>query len=551
MTARGEQTWFPSGDRTLEGWVHRPDDGRAVGAVVIAGPFAHEALVTYRALRVMAVEAARQGFVAVRFSWSGTGDSEPAPAATDLALAWQEDLAAAVELARSASGVDDVQAIGVRFGAAVVAEAPVSLRRRVLWAPLGGRAFLRMQSSLLTMHLPADFPRAQQGLELCGYMLDEADASSLRRLRDPRSAMAETGPHTSWILVEDEADASAELFDREPNYARVSMPSVRRVLSALEPSRAAPVPEWSADREHIVSDPSSGRGMRHSLVDIGPDRLPAILTEPIGGVPASSAALLVPFANDAKGADRIARATSLRLAERGVPTLRADRRGIGDAADPRDLAETTSLTEDQAGDVVLFAEWLAERTHLPVIGIGLCSGAWLVARAALRAPFQRLLLINNQAWSTSERYYERQRRMMRTTADTTADPDAETLSPSRGGLARRLKRFVRHRAPYQIRFRLFSGLGVDEIAESLLAPIPRQTSVRLLNGSADQRHWESTRGPHALRRLSRRGHRIRVDHDPRADHALMSEAALQSYLDLLDEEFDVRDEPVATIDSRA
>jgi hypothetical protein len=44
MSSFGEQTSFPRGNRTLDGWVRRPDDDGAIGAVVIAGPFAHESL---------------------------------------------------------------------------------------------------------------------------------------------------------------------------------------------------------------------------------------------------------------------------------------------------------------------------------------------------------------------------------------------------------------------------------------------------------------------------------------------------------------------------
>jgi len=543
MTSLGEQTWFRSEGRTLEGWVHRPDAGRAVGAMVIAGPFAHEALVTYRALRVLAVEAAKRGFVAVRFSWSGTGDSEPAPVNADLSRAWQEDLAAAVELARAASGLESVDAIGVRFGASVVAAANFPLRTRVLWEPLGGRAFLRMQSSLLTMHLPVGFPRSPHGVELCGYALDEDAAASLRTLSDPRSADFRDPTRGTQLVLDDDSKTVAELFGREPYYARVPLPSIERALDALDRTPAVALPEWNPERELISVDPASGRRIRQTLLALGSDRLPGIFTEPVDGPSASVAALCVPFSNDPKGVDRIARATSFRLARGGIPSLRADRNGIGDAANPRALTETTAFVEAHYADVAQFAAWLANRTGKEIVGIGLCSGAWLIARAATLVPFKRLIMVNNQAWSTSPRYYERQERILSGMTDIAENPDSnfsEAQAPASGRLRQRLRHFVRQHAPYVIRYRLFSLLDRDEVGESLLKPVPEQTSISLLFGTDDQRHWDSARGRDSLSRLRRRGRRIDVRYDPRADHGLMSKAAFQSYLEFLDREFDLR-----------
>jgi hypothetical protein len=530
VSALGEQTWFRVGDRSLEGWVHRPDGGLAVGAVVIAGPFAHEALVTYRALRVLAVEAARRGFVVVRFSWSGTGDSEPAPMDVDRSTAWQADLAGAVDLARAASGLEEVDAVGVRFGASVVSAADIPLRKRVLWGPLGGRTFLRRQSSLLKMHLPDGFPLAAHGVELCGYLLDDESAASLRALPDPRTSTPRHSSDGSQVVFDDDPEASAELFDREPPEARVPLPSIEKVLDALPPVASVKLPEWQPERELISFEPTGRTRVRQTLLNVGPDRLPGIFTEAVDIPQATASALFVPFANDPKGVARIGRATSFRLASLGVPTLRADRRGVGDAANPGDLAEVATFTETGADDVAQLATWLAERTGNPIVGIGSCSGAWLVARASTAVPFQRLVMVNNLKWTTS----------IRPQADDAGD-DGRASRPAasrKGKLFRRLRHSVRLGAPYVIRYRLFSQFGPDQIVETLLRAVPEKTSVTLLFGTGgDQRNWESARGPTSVRRLIRRGRRIRVVYDPRTDHALMSQAAFESYLELLDREF--------------
>ena len=544
MTSLGEQTWFRSGGRTLEGWVHRPDDGHAIGAVVIAGPFAHESLVTYRALRVLAVEAARRGFVALRFSWSGTGDSEPAPVDLDLVQVWQDDLASAVDFARSVSGIGPIDAIGIRFGASVVAAAAVPLRKRVLWEPVGGRAFLRMQSSLLKIQLPAGFPLKAYGLELCGYTLDEVAAASLRALPDPRSTGSADTSDGSRIIIEDDPQTSAELFDRSPQDAQVPFSTIVRVLEKLDPAPTTVLPAWVPERESISVDLTSGRRIRQTLVVIGQDRLPGIFTEPVEGPSAATAVLFVPFANDPKGMGRIGRATSFRLGGGGIPTLRADRRGIGDAADPADLDEGPTLVDEGIQDVAQFARWLAERTAKEIVGIGLCAGAWLIASAAATAPFHHLIMVNNRRWTTSSRYAERQQRIfidLTRTSRVDPDTDVPSKSPARIRLMRRLKFLLRFCAPYLVRYRIFSPLGMDEVPEMLLREVPEHTRVSVILGRGrDQQYWESSRGPTSVRRLRRRGRRIEVEYNPRADHSLMSASGFESYLDLLDREFRLR-----------
>ena len=186
------------------------------------------------------------------------------------------------------------------------------------------------------------------------------------------------------------------------------MPSIGRALDSLDALPTAPLPDWTPERDLTSVDPASGTRIHQTLVSIGADRLPGIFTEPVDVPRGTIAALLVPFGSDPKGTDRIPRATSVRLAAWGVSTLRADRHGIGDAADPQDVEEGRTLTERAYTDVAQFATWLAERTGNPILGIGMCSGAWLIARAATLVPFERLIMVNNQAWSTKRRFYERQ-----------------------------------------------------------------------------------------------------------------------------------------------
>lgn len=184
------------------------------------------------------------------------------------------------------------------------------------------------------------------------------------------------------------------------------------------------------------------------------------------------------------------------------------------------------------------------------MGIGLCSRAWLVARAAAATPFERVILVNNRAWTMSRLYRDRQLRISegeRDAADVYADTDSLTTSASRsgGGFGRRIKRFLRFRSPYWLRYRIFSPLGLDEVPEMLLRAVPKETSVSVFLGPCgDHQYWQALRGPDSLRRSMRRGHRIEVVYEPRADHSLMTTKGLESYLDFLDRESDLQARPV-------
>lgn len=97
--------------------------------------------------RVLATQLQRAGYAALRFDYSGTGDSlgESADATVD---AWVSDIGAAAERLRSATGAARLAVVGFHFGAtlAMLASARGVLRPRHLlaWNPIvHGAAYLR------------------------------------------------------------------------------------------------------------------------------------------------------------------------------------------------------------------------------------------------------------------------------------------------------------------------------------------------------------------------------------------------------------------------
>jgi pimeloyl-ACP methyl ester carboxylesterase len=132
----------------LLGALHRPQRLRPRStAVLLCNPFGEEASRAHRMFRVLATQLERAGYAALRFDYSGTGDSlgESQAATVD---AWVGDVAIAADRLRSASGAARLAVVGLRFGATLAtlagARGDLRLRHLVLWDPVvDGAAYIR------------------------------------------------------------------------------------------------------------------------------------------------------------------------------------------------------------------------------------------------------------------------------------------------------------------------------------------------------------------------------------------------------------------------
>jgi pimeloyl-ACP methyl ester carboxylesterase len=132
----------------LLGALHRPQRLRPRGtAVLLCNPFGEEASRAHRMFRVLATQLERAGYAALRFDYSGTGDS--LGDARDATVEdWIGDVATAADRLRAASGAPRIAVVGLRFGATVAmlasARRELRLRHLVLWDPIvDGAAYLR------------------------------------------------------------------------------------------------------------------------------------------------------------------------------------------------------------------------------------------------------------------------------------------------------------------------------------------------------------------------------------------------------------------------
>jgi pimeloyl-ACP methyl ester carboxylesterase len=200
---------FGPAGRQLFGCYHAPTaTAPRRTAIVIAPPFAQEAMRAQRMLRLLAERLSRGGFPVLRFDFYGTGDSDGDCAAGSGAQ-WESDLVAADIEARTRGGATQTAWIGLGLGASLAAHASrhlsSPLASLVLWDPVVDDAKYLAELRALHRHhvpqpLPPDFrPRnvaAPDGEsivdEILGFPLTrpilDAIAAAARPLRTPARA---------------------------------------------------------------------------------------------------------------------------------------------------------------------------------------------------------------------------------------------------------------------------------------------------------------------------------------------------------------------------
>ena len=145
--------FFQSGQASLFGVLHEPDQPGALAPVVFCHPFGEEKLWAHRVYVSMARRLAGLGRAVLRFDCMGIGDSsgrfDESSLSTMLA-----DVDAAVREVRQRTGQTKVALLGLRLGAtvaALAAERLDELDRLVLWAPIVDGA--RYMQELLRINL--------------------------------------------------------------------------------------------------------------------------------------------------------------------------------------------------------------------------------------------------------------------------------------------------------------------------------------------------------------------------------------------------------------
>lgn len=469
--------------------LHRPGATPTGTAVLIVPPFGYDHLCAYRSLRAWATQLAAAGHAVLRYDPPATGDSAGAPEDGDVVGRWVRTAAAGARWLRSESGggARRVVAAGLGLGGLIALEAVrtgAPIDDLVLWgAPARGRGYLRELRMFSRLGVaagdpdyawPASMPPLPEGsLEAGGFLMAPETVAALGALDATAAPLPGAERRRVLLLTRDDIGVDAKLeaalrdggaevtvatgagWSAMLDSPHLAVPPLEVFATSVawlaEPAPPAPEPADAAPPPPVVEQLDTldlGAVVERPLHFETPHgRAFAILSEPApGGAPraARTAVLLNSGAERRIGANRLWTDVARRWAARGVPTLRIDVVGVGDADGPDTLAGApggflydASFLE-QLRAVIDGAAALGLPDRFVVSGI--CSGAYWSfqlavadARVRLALPFNaRLLLFDSELAIEEERMDQRE-----ATAPPTRETARAATAPSRAATARR------------------------------------------------------------------------------------------------------------------
>ena len=419
------------------GFLHMPTEGpgREI-AVLICPPFGWEESCSYRSRRDWAEHLARAGHPTLRIDLPGAGDSGGLPEDPGRLGAWAGAICSAAGWLSATTGGRRVAAIGIGLGGLLICHAigeGAPIDEMVLWAvPSRGRTFIRelrafgrMEASKSTTHGHVPLPLPDGWTGAGGFVLSAETTRALEGLDVATTLTIPDGRLHRALLLERDGIGVDERLRRhlEASGAAVTVASgegygkmmdvpheARSPIGVFAQTQAwlgetsssgAPAPETSllgapaATRipveDHSVAELTiNGRSIRETPLTIEQPfgRMFGVLAEPTE-TPALdlSAVLLNAGAHRRIGQDRMWVEAARRWAARGVPTLRLDLEGIGDAdGDVARFSNMGELYTPALVDQVLAALDALDARNLgpSYVLAGLCSGAYWSFHAALR-----------------------------------------------------------------------------------------------------------------------------------------------------------------------
>ncbi len=403
--------WFGPTDRPLFGWVHRPADDTAVGAVVLCPPLAREWTNAHYAYRMLAQLLAAAGMLAVRFDYDGTGDSAGVDGDPARVAAWLASISAAIELARE-SGSASVSLVGMRMGAllaAVAAAKTEPIDGVVLWDPCPSpRAFLREQSALHRLALE-DHPVQEGVVELPGMVLDAETATDLGSLEVPdsrhprarvllltrpgRRPQVDLAGALGTEVAEGPALGQERLLDVDLAEREIPVETMGHIVSWLTTQNRRPASTITVPRRESARIGVAGTSVTEQAVRIGPAGLFGIVTDPDEAKVSTTVLMLNSGNNSHTGPSRLWVDLSRHWASMGIRCARFDQSGLGDSPTRPGQAPQVIRAPENFDDVEDARRVLAT-DPTDVALVGLCSGGYQALEAALSQPMRAVCAIN-------------------------------------------------------------------------------------------------------------------------------------------------------------
>ncbi len=444
--------YFKSGENHLFGWLHLPNKGTTLGTgLIICNPFGYEAICAHRAIRALAEAAAVVGIPALRFDYSGTGDSTDIPGDMEQIRVWSDDVDAAVRELRRRTGVEQICLVGFRLGALIAVIAAQEFKLKpiglVAIAPVvSGRRYVaelrttRLASMLGSESQEVDLPIIAEAkfpsMEVSGFCISN---TTLERLSQIDMLSLNEAP-AQYVLVMDSALSSpgfkwAETVSSHNERCTYQVvPGLSQMLVTapqfvVVPEELISVPcDWLLRRgsgvESVVLPPNLRSEERNQLslnlldrlgfdstiietpVSFGVEtRLFGIASEPAREERRRRAVILLNAGADYHiGANRMHVPLARRWARHGYLVLRMDLAGLGDSSTRAGRLNEDVFPPAALDDIKQAIDMIQRRYKIfDVTVVGLCSGAYHALRCAVAGlPLSRVILINPQNYYWKE-----------------------------------------------------------------------------------------------------------------------------------------------------
>jgi alpha/beta superfamily hydrolase len=421
-------------------------------AVVLCPPFGWEEVCSYRPRREWAAHLAGEGRLALRLQFPGSGDSAGAPMDPGRLGAWTRAAGDAVSWARARPGIERVAVIGLGLGGLVAwlaAAEGAPIDDLVLWGtPSRGSRLVRELHAFAALQASqrgAPAPEPGATVEIAGHLLSGETVGEISAV--DLTARPLPAPHAQRVLTLDRDGLAPDprlarhLAEAGVSYTIGPGPGWGRMTAEPQAATAplstfATVSAWLAEVAAPSTLPAvaSGVTLTESVtlavagrpVEEVPVRVPyrgldlsGVLSSPAGPArPPIALLYLNAGAIDRQGPNRIWVEAARRWAARGVPSLRLDVEGIGDA-DGRsgEYVSDAGLYVPRLVDQVLAGADALEHAApgAQIVTVGLCSGAYWGFHAALRDDAVRsVVMLNPRAlfWR-DELEHERNARFVR------------------------------------------------------------------------------------------------------------------------------------------
>jgi pimeloyl-ACP methyl ester carboxylesterase len=426
---------FGAGHNQCAGFYHPAVDDPAGEAVMICAPWGWDEVASYRPRRRLAEFLAEEGHPTLRFDLPGAGDSTGEPDEPELLEAWIMAIGSAIEWLRGLGG-ERVAVVGLGLGGLLAREAVrrgLAVEDLVIWgAPASGRAFVREIQAFARLQTSrgddaGSLPEGWQ--EVGGYVLS---AETLTVLKALPTEVGATPSLSRALLMKRDGVGGDESFAEALRAAGVEVAVDEGQgwsgvinhpeASAMPPAAASRIARWLDEAAAPPTYYSSVEGTASLTLADGVVETPFVVRREardlygVLAMPAEPrrdglcAVLLNAGAIQHTGPNRLWVEAARRWAAAGVPTLRLDLEGIGEAdGDEWRMHETGDFYElrfvDQVIDVldVLEKQGIGER----FVCAGLCSGAyWSVQAALADERVKAAVMLNGGALSWHEQLAE-------------------------------------------------------------------------------------------------------------------------------------------------